>query len=369
MIRGMSLRMVIAFVGLVALAALTTSQAQELRTVKFGFASKVVTPMLANIFVGQRLGYFKQEGLSADFIPLGPNSVVLSELASGHIDIGTGAPSFQLPLAIKEGEPPSINFFEFAYPFKYGLVVNPNSPIQSIADLKGKILGVGSFGLTDYPVAKAILKLAGLDPDKDVQFLAVGEGVPGGVALQRGAVDAFFHYDTGFGLIEAAGIPLRYVPLPQDVPMIGGFYLQAQRNTLEQDRQMAVGFGRAVAKSEVFIRENPKAAAFVFLQMFPEAAPKALSLEQQLKAVMMPIERRARLFISYDHAVTRLGQMKIEEWQEEIKFLGLQDQIKDPSLFFTNGLIEDINKFDSEAIREQARQFKIPTSLNANSAD
>ncbi|HEX4409058.1 MAG TPA: ABC transporter substrate-binding protein [Xanthobacteraceae bacterium] len=353
----------------IALAVLTVSlllsnppisRSQDLRVVKFGFASKVVTPMLANVYIGQGLGYLKQEGLTAQFIPLGPNSVVLSELASGHIDIGTGAPSFQLPLAAKDGAIGSVNFFEFSYPFKYGLAVNPNSSIHSFSDLKGKTLGVGSFGLTDFPVAKAILRLAGIDPDKDVQFLAVGEGVPGGAALQRGVVDAFFHYDTGFGLIEAAGIPLKYVPLPANVPMIGGFYLQARPDTIKNDRVMLVGFARAVAKSEIFIRENPKAAAYEFLKMFPDAAPKAVSLDEQLKAVMVPMVRRSKLFSSYDKSVTMLGQMKKEEWEEEIKFIGLQDKIKEPSAFFTNDLIADINNFDVDAIRTQAKTFAMP---------
>jgi NitT/TauT family transport system substrate-binding protein len=340
------------------------TRAQELRIVKFGFAAKVVTPMLTNIFIGQRLGYFKQEGLTVEFIPLGPNSVVLAELASHDIDIGTGAPSFQLPLAAKDGKPSGLNFFEFTYPFKYGLAVNPDSKIQSITDLKGKVLGVGSFGLTDYPVAKAVLKAAGLDPEKDVQFLAVGEGVPGGMALQRGAIDAFFHYDTGFGSVEAAGIPLRYLSLPKDIPMVGGFYLQARPEMLKSDRSAVVGFARAVAKSEVFIRENPKAAAYVFLQMFPDAAPKASTLDQQLNAIMTPLVRRSKLFTSYDKSVKNLGEMKKAEWQEEIKFLGLEDRINNPSDFFTNDLIPEINAFDADSIRQQAQGFKIPTTLN-----
>ena len=348
-------------IGLVAVFA-AGAQAQELRQVKFGFAAKVMTPMIANILIPERLGYYREEEITVQFVPLGPNSVVLEQLASKRIDFGTGNASFQLPIVAKGEKLPTVNFFEFTYPFKYGLAVKPESPLTSIAALKGKILGVGSFGLTDYPVAKAVLRLAGLDPEKDVRFLAVGEGVPGGQALQRGAIDSFFHYDTGFGSIEAAGIALRYLPLPPDVPKVGGFYIQTRPEILRDDRKVAIGVARATAKAQVFIRENPRAAAYVFLQMFPEAAPKGLPLEQQIAAIMAPMVKRAHFFASYDASRTQWGLIKPAEWDEEIAFLGYTGKVKDVGALYTNDLIDEVNAFDAEKIRAEARAFKVPVA-------
>ena len=356
---------VAALAALVSLLAASAATAEEpLQTVRFGFAAKVMTPMIANILIPQQLGYYREEGLTVEFIPLGPNTVVLEQLASKRIDFGTAAPSFQIPVVAKGDPLPGINFFEFAYPFKYALAVKPDSPIKTFSDLKGKNLGIGSFGLTDFPVVKAVLKAGHLDPDRDVTITAVGEGVPGGQALQRGAVDAYFHYDTGFGSIEAVGIAMRYVPLPANIPMIGGFYLQARAETLTGQRARAVGLGRAVAKAEIFMRENPEAAAYVFLQMFPEVAPKAATLKEQIKAVMAPMVKRAALFASYDKSITKWGYIKPEEWIEEVRFLGLADQVKDTSQFFTNALIDDINNFDADKVKKQAREFKIPGISN-----
>jgi len=118
--------------------------------------------------------------------------------------------------------------------------------------------------------------------------------------------------------------------------------------------------GRAVAKGEVFIRANPRAAAYAFLQMFPEAAPRAASLEQQIKAIMIPIEKRSPFFSSYDKTITKWGEMSLAEFKEEIDFLGLTDKIADVPALFTNELIDEINAFDAEKIRARAREFKIP---------
>ena len=341
-----------------------TAQSQELQKLKLGFGTKVVSPMVANILIPEFLGYYREEGLTLEFLPLGPNSVVLEQIASKRIDFATAVPSVQLPIVARGEKLPTVNFFEFTYPFKYALAVGPDSKIKSFSDLKGKTVGVSSFGLTDFAVLKQILLRNNIDPNKDLNLLAVGEGVPGGQALQRGAIDALFNYDTQFGQIEAVGIKLRYVDLPTNVPNIGGLYLTARPETLKENRKWATGVGRAVAKAQVFIRENPRAAAYAFLQMFPEAAPKASTLDQQLQAIMIPIVKRQPFFSSYDKSAKKWGQLSAEEFREEIDFMGLGDKITDPTQFFTNDLISEINDFDAEKIRKQAREFKIPESKN-----
>jgi NitT/TauT family transport system substrate-binding protein len=334
--------------------------AAELQKLRLGFGTKVVSPMVANILIPQYLGYYREEGLDMEFFPLGPNTVVMEQIGSKRIEFATGVPTVQLPVVAKGEKLPTINFFEFTYPFKYGLAVLPGSKIKSIADLKGKTVGVSSLGLTDYPILKLILRRNGIDPEKDVNILAVGEGVVGGQALKRGAVEALFSYDTQFGQMEAAGISIDYVKLPPNVPHIGGFYLTTRLDTLKQHRDWAVGVGRAVAKGQVFIRENPRAAAYAFLQMFPEAAPKAASLDQQIRAIMVPIVKRSPFFSSYDPNVKKWGEMTTAEFREEVNFLELGNKISDVSSLFTNALIDDINAFDRQKIVDQARGFKVP---------
>lgn len=350
---------VAAFAG-VALQA----QGEELQKLKLGFGTKVLSPMIANILIPEFLGYYREEGLSLEFVPLGPNSVVMEQISSKRVDFATAVPAVQVPVVAKGEKLPTVNFFEFTYPFKYALAVSPGSKINSFADIKGKTVGVSSFGLTDFAVFKQILTRNNMDPNKDVTLLAVGEGPPGGQALERGKIDALFNYDTQFGQIEAVGIKLRYVKLPDNVPHVGGLYLTARPEMLREHRKWAVGVGRAVAKAQVFIRENPRAAAYAFLQMFPEAAPKASTLDQQLDAIMLPIVKRQEFFSSYDKSVTKWGQLSAAEFKEEVDFMGLSDKITDTSQFFTNDLIGEINDFDAEKIRKQARDFVIPPAKN-----
>ena len=88
------------------------------------------------------------------------------------------------------------------------LVVLASSGIQSVADLRGKIVSTGSPGSGTEVIAFRVLRAAGLDPDNDVrrQGLGASESVE---ALKDAKVDAFF---WSGGLPTAAVQDLSHTP-------------------------------------------------------------------------------------------------------------------------------------------------------------
>jgi len=106
--------------------------AQDLQKLKLGFGTKIVSPMIANILIPEYLGYYRREGLTLEFFPLGPNTVVMEQIASKRIDFATGVPTVQLPVVARGETLPTVNFYEFTYPFKYGLATNPDSRIGAL---------------------------------------------------------------------------------------------------------------------------------------------------------------------------------------------------------------------------------------------
>lgn len=230
--------------GVAGLAAPRLALAQDLRKVRMGFGVKSVNPIVINCLIGEGLGYHREEGFTLIPRPLGANANVHIGLDKGDLEFGVGTPSFQLPLYAKGELPPIVNFYEYTYPYKWDVAVKPDSAIQRYEDLKGKKIGVSDLGTTDYPVTRSVLKNLGIDPDKDVQWIAVGAGVSAGVALQRGIIDALAYFDTGFGQIEAADIAIRMLPRPKDIPLIGGLFLSARSDFLRANRKLAVGYAR-----------------------------------------------------------------------------------------------------------------------------
>jgi NitT/TauT family transport system substrate-binding protein len=345
---------------LAALALPRTGRAEPLQKLRYGFLDKVVSPDVINLVIPEQLGFNRQEGISVEAIPLGSSPTVMAALATGRVEFGLGVPSFQVPLVAQGQTLPAVNFFEHTYPFKWDIAVGPDSTIRSLAELKGKRIGVPSFAQSTYPVGRAMVALAGLDPDKDVSWLAVGEGVSAGIAVARQDVDALSYFDTGFGTISQAGITLRMLPRPPKVPDVGGFYIAATPGLLHDHRNWAVAFARGVAKAALFARTNPAAAAYLFIQMFPEAAPKNRSLQEQVQAITVPLSLRMKLYRSYDPNVTQWGYIDPAEWREEVKFAGAESKIPDPSIFYTDDLIAEVNQFDQQAVKDLALSFPLP---------
>lgn len=87
------------------------------------------------------------------------------------------------------------------HPLIMHVVTLDDSPIKSIADMKGKRVSTGSPGSGSEVMAFRILKAKGIDPMKDItrERLSVAEAAN---ALRDRKIDAFFH---------AAGIPIPAV--------------------------------------------------------------------------------------------------------------------------------------------------------------
>ena len=337
-------------------AAGATDAAENLRKIRIGIGTKAITPLNIDMLISERQGYCREEGLSCEAVPLGSISAIIANIAAHRLDMGVTVPTFSVAIAARGETLPIVNFFESTYPYKYRLAVKPNSSIKNFSDLKGKRIGVP----TNDQMANglSLIRAAGLDPQRDVTWITVGDGVSGGLALQRNDVDALFSYNVLFGTVEAAGIKLAYLPIPSNVPKVGGLFIAATPDFLKENRAVAVGFGRATAKTQIFIRENPEAAAYLFAEMYPEALPKGFPLRDQVRSVLLPVMKRMALYKSYDPSVTKAGYIDKREWQSEIDFAGFHDKIKDPKIFFTNDLIDEINQFDHEAVKASARDFK-----------
>lgn len=329
--------------------------AADIRKIRFGVGLKALNATVINCVIGEALGYNAQEGFSLDVQALGTNANVQVATDRGSVAIGIGVPSTALPLLAKGEWSGAKLFYQYTYPYKWDIAVPPGSALKSYTDLKGKKIGVSDFGATEYPVTKNVLKALGLDPDKDVSWVAVGNGTPAGVALQRGVVDALAYFDTGFGQIEAAGIEMSYLPRPTTIPMVGGQFLMAMPATFEKDKDLLVGVGRSVCKSSQFLLANPAAGAKAFLKLYPETAPRGASEDEAVKAVLQSISRRIKLYAP-PYAGTKMGTINEQEFRTEAAMNGLD--IKDYNALYTNELIDKINDFDAAKIRAEAAAYK-----------
>jgi ABC-type nitrate/sulfonate/bicarbonate transport system substrate-binding protein len=118
--------------------------------------------------LAQKKGFFQEEGLQAEFIRINP-TVALAALVSGEIDYYT---------VIGPAVAASIR----GLPVKVVACHMPRAPIalvaraefKSVQELRGQTIGLNILGGALEVTAKLIFKHFGLDPDKEIKFLANG---------------------------------------------------------------------------------------------------------------------------------------------------------------------------------------------------
>jgi NitT/TauT family transport system substrate-binding protein len=118
--------------------------------------------------LGQKKGFLQEEGLQAEFIRMNA-TVGLATLVNGEIDYYTSLAA-GVAAAIR-GVPVKIVACYVPGPTAT-LIARPE--FKSIQELRGKTIGIDVFGSNLNIIARNIFKHSGLDPDKEVKFLAAG---------------------------------------------------------------------------------------------------------------------------------------------------------------------------------------------------
>jgi len=343
-------------------AAPQVARGQSLPVVRLGNAAGIIDTQVIFLTMGQhpRLKFYEQEGCRMEILNLSGVGQSIQAIASGNCDTSAVSPIGFLGVYAKN---PSL---DIVFPYcwlrqpHWSVAVKPDSPIKSLAELKGKNVGIRNQGDTGYFGARAMFKELGIDPDKDVDWVAIGEGGPAGEAIYRGRVDAMAFWDGSFARIEIAGFPLRHLPNSPGMQKLFGNCYGIRRSELAKNRDLYVRFFRAMAMGTVFSYANPDLAIRLHWEIYPESKPKGKSdAEAFAEAKKVVDSRKDKWFPGPWQADKRMGAMTLEEWQAQVAFAGLEGQVKDVSTVFTTELLDEINRFDRKAIEEKAKSMSI----------
>lgn len=353
-----------------ALALLATSlclvagpgQAADTK-VKALVPARLINEAFSPLTVAKYLGYFTEEGLDVDLLAVGGSNEVALAISAGAGDVGLASPGQAL---VGMQAPQALNlkfFFEANYRSIWSVTVKPDSPINSIKDLKGKKIGMAAMGSAALTFGKALAAEAGLDPVKDISFIAVGSGAQAMVTLNQNAVDALIFSTQETNKFEANGFNIRYIDPGEGFASLPDVGILTRREILADNPKMLTGFGRAVAKGYVFSVANPAAAVKISWKLFPESEPKNVSAEEALKGGIMVNTRRMEIWDSPKTNGAN-GLFIDADWKRLVDYMktnGILNEEIPLDRIYTNALIPDINRFDREKIRQQAKAFDLVT--------
>lgn len=145
-------------------------------------------PLVPNsvLQLAKRLGYFAREGVDVDFTPVLGTPAAVSALLSGHGDMANISLQSLLTLSARgEHRLRAVGSPDKSMSF---MIVGRDS-IKSVADLRGKVFGIGAVGTLDNTLSWQVLRHSGLDP-KDLHAVSVGHPEARLLALLAGKVDA-----------------------------------------------------------------------------------------------------------------------------------------------------------------------------------
>ena len=235
--------------------ALSTVPAQGADKVRIGVSNYNISNL--TVGVAQTKDFFKQEGIEAEIIRMNPNVATMA-LVSGDIDYSTLIGSV-IGANLKSAKLKMIACSQDRTP----LSLVGKAAIRSVKDLKGKTIGVGSYGSTPDIIARMVVKHYGVDPETEIKMLALGSDSARLTALKEGVVDAiivappvdFEGKKMGFNILSRAGDILRFP--------YNGLGTSVEKITERPDGVKRVI--RAIVRANGFIRRNREGAIQVLV--------------------------------------------------------------------------------------------------------
>jgi len=344
----------------VSLSVLALQGSQAAENVRVGWCTKAVTSATSPWAIAMKFRWLEKAGLSLTVVPTGGMADCMRLVATRDYMLALSGLE-ALPTMRDQGA--KLRIFYTAYRnYIFGIKVPFDSPINTVADLKGKKIGVNSMSSNGVMVTRAMAVSAGLDPQRGINIVVIGEGAQAAAQLKNKQADAYSPFDTAYVLVENAGVPLRELP-NTDVSKFPSSGMYALEENIQGKRPELVALGRVFAMGQVFAMANPEAAVHILWEIFPQTKPTGIDEATALTNEVKLLKARAQSWsLDADKmGVKRWGESVGANYQGYYDWLLQQNVIKqklDAKDAFTNELIGDINKFDAAEVTAMARAYK-----------
>jgi NitT/TauT family transport system substrate-binding protein len=204
----------------------------------------------AGVYIAQQRGLFAAEGLHVKIVPAISSATVITNQLAGKYDVTSGAyPSYILANAKQHAKLEILEAGSNMGPLTQEVMVPAGSPIQSVAQLKGKKIGVNALDNIGTLLVSSMLSDNGMSPS-DVHFVAIPFPLMA-AALKAGTVDAAWlpePFITGAEeSIGATAIADADQGAAQSLPVAGYIVTQAWAR---ENPNTAAAFQRAIVQAQ-----------------------------------------------------------------------------------------------------------------------
>ena len=151
--------------------------------------------------IAEQLGHFKDEGLQVEIPDFAGGSKALQALVGGSADVVSGAYEHTINMQAKNQFIESFVLQGRAPQIVLAVSTKTMPDYKSLADLKGKKIGVTAPGSSTSMLASYVLAKAGIKPS-EVSFIGVGAASGAITAVKSGQVDAIANLDPVITMLQ-----------------------------------------------------------------------------------------------------------------------------------------------------------------------
>jgi NitT/TauT family transport system substrate-binding protein len=204
------------------------------------------------LFVAKDFGIFDKYGLDVELIATNGGSPLVQALVGGSLQSASVAAMAPIR-AILSGANLAI-VAGFLNKNMYSFVTRQQ--IQKPSDLKGKVIGVASFGAANEFSVLMVLKAFGLSPN-DVNLRVAGGSLARLAAIEHGGIDATVVPHSNDAVATARGMRI-FADLAKVVKEFPDGTVVMNRNFLQRERPSAKRFLQALSEAVYRLKNEPQ---------------------------------------------------------------------------------------------------------------
>ena len=273
--------------------------------------------------VGITKGFYRQNGLEVERSSFGGGGKAHQALAAGSLDIVLGSGS-EMQLAVK-GAPEKAVASIMGAPMNMVLVTNSDSPIVSLADIKGKRVAISSMTSLSAWLAREFARRQGWGPD-GIQLVPLGsvEGMNAGLLTKN--VDAMVGGSDPSYVLEAQGRFKVLLSFGKFIPDFPGMLAYASNDLIEHKPDDIRAFLRGTFATLAYMKSHRDET--IELTMPMTGLPRAVT--ERVYDEQMPT------YSSDGHFDPASVELVKRSWVE----LGLLPQMPDDSQLYTTKFLQ-----------------------------
>src|SRR5436309_6674964 len=240
------------FLGALASSSTSFAQSKGLKKIHVGVPAVSMGNMI--IFFTQEAKLFEKHGLDADVVVMQGSGIASRALVAGSVEISP-ITTPAIMSAVLAGSDMVILAHTMPGVIQ-SLVVRPD--IKRSEDLRGKTIGVTTFGsLTDFLV-KYLARQKGLNPEKDFALLQIGTDSDRFLALQQGKIQGATLSHPNFIFAQRSGFHVLWDFFKEvDYPWSE---IATTRTQIKQDRDLVMRYMRAHLEGIAQFKKDPEFA-------------------------------------------------------------------------------------------------------------